>query len=156
MDLINEQLEMMLKKFTVTLDQYHEGLSPVVVDANKSFVKIKKGTKDLQKDVLGYEMLSYLQQHSAKSPGSATAWEAYFANALEESIAAVLKSTQDDIERQCFISRIYCWYSDCVRSQNSLSPAKSVELNPLGSSPSRFSVKTRGYRTVITNCPVHC
>ena len=117
MNAVDEELEQMMARHSVSLDHLRNG---EVMQHVPEFSKVKKGLKELQKDALGYEMLRFITSEvrsettssASKPPGLMQAWMEYFKQALEDLLANVLKSTHDDIERQCFVSKIYCWYSE--------------------------------------------
>ena len=63
-------------------------------------------------DKFAFEMSHFVRSESINSSHKLTAlWEWNFLKGLETLLveSAVVK---DDIERDCFISRIYCWYNE--------------------------------------------
>jgi hypothetical protein len=60
-------------------------------------------------------------------------WETSFLNGLENLLVecAVIS---DEIERDCFISRVYCWFSDKLSDRREVPRTAHVEMEELASS----------------------
>lgn len=148
MDAVDDQIEEMMAHYSAVLDQVRRGDE---VETGAVPARIKKGAKELQKDVLGFEMMSFLSSELGvedttpmKRQSTQMNWMAYFKKSLESLLSTVLSATSDDIERQCFVSKIYCWYSECLRHQPSLTPyAGGANTENLD-----FSYRRPGYRDV--------
>lgn len=149
MNAVDEELERIMSQHSASLDRLRIGEE--VLHATE-FSKVKKGAKELQKDALGYEMLSFINSgvtteasFSSKPQGHLENWMAYFKQALEDLLATILKSTHDDIERQCFVSKVYCWYSDHLSNH---APRRVSTEEEVVSESITLPSQRRGYRNV--------
>ena len=71
-------------------------------------------------DKFAFEMAHFVKSETVTSSVKMTAqWEWNFLKGLETLLVetAVVK---DDIERDCFISRIYCWYNEKLTERRDL------------------------------------
>jgi len=80
-------------------------------------------TSVFNSDKFGYEMIKFVKSYVKNQKLSLPAiWERNFVKGLETLIieCAVVK---DDIERECFVSRVYVWFTDKLIERRSLPDA---------------------------------
>ena len=154
MNAVDEELEGLMARHSAALARLGRGDE---VEEVSEFSKVKKGVKELQKDALGYEMLSFLGSespaettHSSHPQDHHQVWMAYFKQALEDLLAIILRSTHDDIERQCFVSKVFCWYSDLLSRH---APRRTHPEEETVSENATLPFQQRGYRNVQFSVP---
>ena len=90
-------------------------------------------------DKFAFEMVHFVKSTLGKKerPSSGTkstkklsvedAWESNFVQGLE-SLLVECAVVNDDIERDCFVSRVYCWFTEKLQERRDL-PRKSEKIH---------------------------
>lgn len=105
-----------------------EGVTPVDPTSFLSADKSKKNNAGTQKidmsvfdgDKFGYEMVNFFRMHIKSNKSSLAAiWERNFVKGVETLMmeCAVIK---DGLERECFVSRVYAWFTDKLVERRTL------------------------------------
>jgi hypothetical protein len=66
-------------------------------------------------------MVHFVNSTSSKIPNDSmiSNWESHFVSGLE-SLLVECAMINDDIERDCFVSRIYCWFTEKLSERREL------------------------------------
>ena len=123
MSQINEKLESSMSFHSSNLSNIEKG-SPVN-EPDEALNLTVNDEMALNEDMLGYELLLFIK--TARRQEDVSLWSSYFTKALESVIALALQAA-DDIERQCFISSIYCWQAD-LRAEHKIYCKSRVPLS---------------------------
>ena len=94
-------------------------------------------TSVFNSDKFGYEMVNFVRSYVKTQKLTISAiWERNFVKGLETLITecAVVK---DDIERECFVSRVYVWFTDKLVERRDL-----PDLNQKSTIPHIFLVES--------------
>lgn len=78
-------------------------------------------------DKFAFEMVHFVKSATANLKGDGTLasiWEENFVHGLE-TLLVECAIVSDDIERDCFVSRVYCWFTEKLTERREL-PRKGV------------------------------
>lgn len=95
-------------------------------------------------DKFAYEMVHFVAASSdkegqqSKSRDLFSVWEENFVRGLE-SLLVECAVIHDDIERDCFVSRVYCWFSEKLLERRDVPRAESVRTMDLRNSVVQFA-----------------
>lgn len=73
-------------------------------------------------DKFAFEMVHFVKASVERISGEknlAELWEANFVSGLE-SLLVECAVVNDDIERDCFVSRVYCWFTEKLSERREL------------------------------------
>ena len=106
---------------------YLTGKAPTQPKGNQ-----KVDVKVFGNDKFANDMIHYIQSTKKiqDSDNFSSAWEMYFVNGLE-TLLIECGIVNDDIERECFVSRVYRWFTEKISEKCNLpeSLAKSMYLS---------------------------
>lgn len=104
---IEQILQIVNRNLALILSHEDDSLTPLDV---KRLQKIDIGV--FGNDKFAFEMTHFVKSETINSSNPLTAkWEWNFLKGLENLLVETAVVT-DDIERDCFVSRIYCWYNE--------------------------------------------
>ena len=84
-------------------------------------------------DKFAYELVHFVANNSPKDPTDkslASLWDQAFVSGLE-CLLVECAVIHDEVERDCFISRIYCWFTEKLLERRDVPRQEQVELEGL-------------------------
>jgi hypothetical protein len=99
---------------------YHVRIVAVSNPERRSLKRVDTGV--FSSDRFAYEMLEFFKSHRKRDAGGESAveaWERQFMRGLELLLCECVV-VKDEVERECFISRVYAWFMEKLVERKSL------------------------------------
>lgn len=132
---IEQMIQLVNRNLMMVFSGQREGIAPLEIR------KLQKvDTVIFGHDKFAYEMVHFINSSSDKIPSDTSLfalWESNFIHGLENLLVecAVI---QDEIERDCFISRVYCWFTDKLSERRDVPRVANIGLDQLKSQVGRI------------------
>ncbi len=137
---IEQMIQLVNRNLMMIIGGQRDGITPL--EARKLQ---KVDTVIFGHDKFAYEMVHFINSAGPKIEGDKSMfgfWEGTFLNGLE-NLLVECAVVSDEIERDCFVSRVYCWFSDKLQERRDVPRTAKVGLDQLVTSISALSKEAK-------------
>ncbi len=125
---IEQMIQLVNRNLLMIIGGQRDGITPL---ETRKLQKVD--TVIFGHDKFAYEMVHFINSAGPKVEGDKSLfglWESTFLNGLE-NLLVECAVVSDEIERDCFVSRIYCWFSDKLTERRDVPRTAQVGLDQL-------------------------
>ena len=130
---IEQIIQIISRNLALILSHEEDSMTPLNV---RELQKVDMGI--FSHDKFAFEMAHFVKSETIRAGHKMTAlWEWNFLKGLE-TLLVETAVVEDDIERDCFISRIYCWYNEKLLERRDLPRGTISKIINITATPLMF------------------